>query len=971
MDNISFEKIIKDIKYGPYYRGQLIKKESSYYEKYYPTEDYDTLNQHPEFLEFYHETAGHSLFKHQQFLIKRILENQDSFVSLCRGSGTRYAIDCAVIYRAIFNAQTTIYISKNNVDNVKKRLLSTCALLDTGTLIDVGVNENSSYSDVFIFSPKKIIDLLKKLDEISVINQVDHVIIEDIHNYNFRELCHLIEIIKLVKVNRYCLLGIHESIQLTITSLSIENKKDIASLFINTIDPDSIISLDDSKKNPFSIFYWLPPLETKFEAQTSKKFNVKRVSYHEDIEKLFSSLNKSDSKLKVLLWRNWLPFSINEKQYYYETISKLKTINEGKDNLTIDVIDNIDHLKSNNFRSYDIIISVSAPQYTDVLAAQFGNLAGENGAMVFIVLEENFRSTILLNSEKYSIESKENKTFRLPKLFFSSHEKITNYYFLFCIYYILKGQIIEPKQIKTFYSSADYFIKKLSESNLLKTINKNSKNQHFVASKELIDIITENEVDFGISDKNSLVDLVIDDTNQEQTHKIEKNIAEIYYQNSMLVFLNNKYNKISWENESNLTLNPKSESNFLCIPLFKNLKELSGHKKINDRSIIANNNGLKISILNGDLEINIDGFKSYSYPSLSEIPVISSDPKVIKISKRSFLKIEIISDTYLPSINGIVNLFFQYFTSQLIGIDKQIIVYPSENSIIIAPLYLSSDKLIFDIYNQFDDLFDYLKNFAYDQLLNCICQDGCPLCLKSIFYQNSISDSTISKNNLFLWLGKIKDEEDSTKEIVENRKKGVPESRIRNALVFWKEKIIKLFKEKFNMVIDSPVPIYAVDSLGNFAGVYDGSSVKIIKSLGLEKDIAEVVAHEYTHNWQFINKNMHSDLISKDLPYDGKIFTEGFAQWIAFRTMDNYGLHENMSNVVLRGVDVADEGDEYGVGFLLCRFIEEKYTGFSGLIKFINTAKLIDPDNGEIISINELLYDKFNIATYFEDKKGN
>ena len=147
---------------------------------------------------------------------------------------------------------------------------------------------------------------------------------------------------------------------------------------------------------------------------------------------------------------------------------------------------------------------------------------------------------------------------------------------------------------------------------------------------------------------------------------------------------------------------------------------------------------------------------------------------------------------------------------------------------------------------------------------------------------------------------KIKGEEDSTRELVENRTNGVPESRIKNILVYWKEKITELFKDKMDLVIDSPVPIYAVDTLGNSVGVYDGSSVKIIKSLGLEKDIAEVVAHEYAHNWQFINNNMHGNLLSNDLPYGGKIFIEGFALWVAFRVMDFYGLHENMSNVVLR-----------------------------------------------------------------------
>jgi len=47
-----------------------------------------------------------------------------------------------------------------------------------------------------------------------------------------------------------------------------------------------------------------------------------------------------------------------------------------------------------------------------------------------------------------------------------------------------------------------------------------------------------------------------------------------------------------------------------------------------------------------------------------------------------------------------------------------------------------------------------------------------------------------------------------------------------------------------------------------------------------------VLAHELTHNWQHDQNNMNDSLFDNGLPFNGKIFIEGFAQWVSFKIMD-------------------------------------------------------------------------------------
>jgi hypothetical protein len=69
--------------------------------------------------------------------------------------------------------------------------------------------------------------------------------------------------------------------------------------------------------------------------------------------------------------------------------------------------------------------------------------------------------------------------------------------------------------------------------------------------------------------------------------------------------------------------------------------------------------------------------------------------------------------------------------------------------------------------------------------------------------------------------------------------------------------------------------------------------------------------------------------------YDGKLFVEGFAQWVEFKILDHYGYRRNLDEIVFRHYD------EYGEGFLALKWLEDHpQGGVQAVIDFMRTAEV-------------------------------
>lgn len=132
-------------------------------------------------------------------------------------------------------------------------------------------------------------------------------------------------------------------------------------------------------------------------------------------------------------------------------------------------------------------------------------------------------------------------------------------------------------------------------------------------------------------------------------------------------------------------------------------------------------------------------------------------------------------------------------------------------------------------------------------------------------------------------------------------------------------------KTQFLMPIVRPVEVAMVDTLstmgdpalresGRFIQTGEKFRIEILRGLAWEKCL-ETLAHEYGHAWQ-----------AESLPGIRDSETrEGFAQWIAAKVLENYGL-----NHLIRQIEERD--DLYGRGYRAMIAMEQRL-GIEGLFK--------------------------------------
>ncbi len=112
------------------------------------------------------------------------------------------------------------------------------------------------------------------------------------------------------------------------------------------------------------------------------------------------------------------------------------------------------------------------------------------------------------------------------------------------------------------------------------------------------------------------------------------------------------------------------------------------------------------------------------------------------------------------------------------------------------------------------------------------------------------------------------------------------------------------------------------------------------------------LAHEYAHNWQHcgVPQGMAPTLRDEQvIPFfGGRLFVEGFAQWVEFKILDHYGFRQNVDSIVFRHYD------SYGEGFVAIKWLEDQPEGgVQSVIHFITTGEV--KLGNRVISLDEFL----------------
>jgi DEAD/DEAH box helicase domain-containing protein len=254
------------------------------------------------------------------------------------------------------------------------------------------------------------------------------------------------------------------------------------------------------------------------------------------------------------------------------------------------------------------------------------------------------------------------------------------------------------------------------------------------------------------------------------------------------------------------------------------------------------------------------------------------------------------------------------------------------NAIVVYDNSLYELFLVRTVRNSIEDI---LK-LSYDILVSCSCDNGCASCLYTFDCREmEMHNRCFHKNGAIELLGKMLGHDYEKK--IQERTQGVHSIRTLENML---KEIQKVLNESIGLEITDAI-IYLADGeeLQRLAGrdvigVCIGLDIYIILGL-IERRAKDVLAHEYGHSWEHLY--MADEL--KDpgvIPFNGKLITEGFAQWVSAKFLQRDGLWEQMAN---KERDLWG-WDEYGEGYHLMTYIEERFGGAAAVVSFMRLGFL-------------------------------
>jgi len=235
---------------------------------------------------------------------------------------------------------------------------------------------------------------------------------------------------------------------------------------------------------------------------------------------------------------------------------------------------------------------------------------------------------------------------------------------------------------------------------------------------------------------------------------------------------------------------------------------------------------------------------------------------------------------------------------------------------------------------------------AYEVLRTCPCGEGCEACLEipdcHRLGPNNTLNWGLDKSNTMRLLGHVLSRE-GFETIIRDRTEGMEDIERVGEL---KDRIVgEIFRHKLDMrVLDPAIVTFMTEEEQHerpgVGGFFEGGERnRVAVSKVPEGKMVGLLAHEYAHNWQFEDHNMHPRLVGPEVPFNGRLLLEGFAQWVEYKICDFYGLKNEMA-----AADFAhpDQCDEYSEGFQVIKYIEDM-EGVKGVLDFVTTGGLDGP----------------------------
>jgi hypothetical protein len=241
---------------------------------------------------------------------------------------------------------------------------------------------------------------------------------------------------------------------------------------------------------------------------------------------------------------------------------------------------------------------------------------------------------------------------------------------------------------------------------------------------------------------------------------------------------------------------------------------------------------------------------------------------------------------------------------------------------------------------------------AFDVLVACPCTRGCPGCLHIPNCHTSPLDAecSLDKMQTIQTLGRVLAID--TTSTIKHRTESIELSEVVHQLA--EHLYDYVFPHKLDMNIGEPaeaVVILPDEAHEELRGrcYYSMAENRVCVLPCRHDQMMTTLAHEYAHNWQRKGTAPMSSALmdAAHVPYfDGKLFIEGFAQWVEYKVAEYYEMRWDLDQIQFHHYD------EYSEGFQVLRWIEQQ-AGSGKVMEFIRSGELVL--NGESVDLERMI----------------
>lgn len=870
------------------------------------------------------ETFGiQALYSHQGELIDGLRQGRDVILLASEGSGKSTIIEIAAIVLSILNKKSTLFIKSKAGDLTarKNSIISKLSRVRWKTELWPLLTD---FFDMTEASPEQLIDIF--LSETNILyreillSNLGLIVIEDVTSFEPGEIAHLKNMIRAINIHS------DRSVRFLLTGSPIQSPHKLADDLIgrNAL----VISSDGAPKSPYSFIAWIPPLESK-KGLEGKSLEIARRFYLDELGMICQEILKTGEVNNLLIWHAFANISSEEISRIQEkAVREIAKKDIPFSNLKITEINSPADMPKTDFRKIDACLVLGVPRELSSLQDLLGNITRPNGLVIIVAPEDPLTFHFLRDPKTLD------GAYGLPELIVPQSRNVLKEY-------IVRLLLSSPAlQLKSSYfehdKHYDEIVAKLSENKAV------SINDGIIAPGDY-DLLAKNitNLPWGALSPSYLTVV-----REETRFKIidEAIVPHVYFIGGIAYHDNQKY-IIEKIEKSKIVLRAAPEkSHVLRHPIIS--IEIGPIESVDDRKETPFGPIEKLCL---SINAKLLGYKYYEdYSFLANMnkgtaSVLYEKPEHEKTTKSPALRL---GTTNPHAMEHLLKIFLPIFFKDS---KSYIFTARDQGHVYIAACSEETAAIITYIYDHWEMLSKLLMEFGYHLLIKCPCGPGCPLCIQVYdCHEEKIS----SKKELILEIADKIGKSEEAETLLRFRESGLSGLQADSIYRIWRDRILDIFSKKFTLTIRSKANLKGMETCSspNARGTYKGDIVEIKYGLP-EADAVEVIAHEYAHNWEFDppDGNINSELTGGSIPYGGKLVSEGFADWIAYKVLDFFGLVDYMKGIDLR------EGDEYGDGFDLISHIERQIGGFYGVIDFLKTAKCRDPETGIEFNFQQIL----------------